>query len=42
MEGIGSLCLNFVADLARNESWKGAGGCAGAEQGQLVPPLSPA
>lgn len=42
MEGVGSLCLNFVADLAQNESQKGAGGCAWAEQGQPLPPPSSA
>lgn len=42
MEDIGSLCLNFIADLAQSEPWKGAGGCTGAEQGQPMPPLSPA
>ena len=40
MEDVGSLCLNFLADLAQNESQKGASGCAGAEQGQQLPPPS--
>ena len=33
MDGLGLLCLNFLADLAQNESQKQAGGCAGAQRG---------
>lgn len=39
MEGVVLLCLNFLADSAQNESQEGAGGCARAEPGQLLPPL---
>lgn len=42
VEDLGSLCLNFPADLAQNESQEGVDGCARAEQGQPLPPLLPA